>query len=418
MESCSLNQETSPENLQEILRSARKAFELFERQTGLLESSFHCLGNDLARSSGELERADLALREKVRELQRVLSRLHCVLESLSDGVLVIDCEGQVEFSNSAAHRILRGSADWDQTGYEKIVNVPFQCERLQEVIESARSDLYREFEIGSAEAGRALLQSSMSPVLGENGDVLGVVEIIRDITRQRQVERQLKHHRHMASLGEMAAGVAHEIRNPLGAIEGFALLLKRDLEQDGLTSHMRLAERIVEGTENLNYVVSNLLDYARPVQLQYKMFAVHPLLCSLRDCLIGLVREKEVDLVIEGPGEEMQMNGDLRQLRHVLINLGRNAVEACDQGGKVHIEFHLYQSEVAFTVSDNGKGIPAHELERIFDPFFTTKSSGTGLGLSYCHKIVEAHGGEILVHSNASSGTVFQVIIPLWRNSL
>ena len=397
--------------------NARRAFELFERQTGLIETSFHYLQQDLDRSSGELQRADDALRNKVKELQRVLSRLHCVLESLSDGVLVIDCEGVVEFSNSAAHQIFGQHADWEKGFYAEIIDIPFQSERLNDVIESGHSDLYREVEIGSKKSGRVLLQSSMSPVVDDEGNVLGVVEILRDITQQRQIERQLKHQRHMASLGEMAAGVAHEIRNPLGAIEGFALLLKRDLEQDGATAHVRLAERIVEGTENLNYVVSRLLDYARPVQLDYAMFSVHPLLYSLRDCLTGIVRERNVDLVIEGPGEEMQMNGDMRQLRHVLINLGRNAVEACPlTGGKVRIAFYLYQSEVAFQISDNGSGIPASVLERIFDPFFTTKSSGTGLGLSYCHKIVEAHGGDILVHSDESSGTVFQVIIPLWRN--
>lgn len=410
--------ETLPGNLKDILARARQAFELFERQTGLLESSFDCLEKDLDRSSGALQRADASLRQKDDESQRMLSHLHCVLESLSDGVLVVDRSGRVEFSNSAARRILEGPLNWHGAAYEAVVAVPFQKNRLDGVLDTARADLNREFEICSSKIGRALLQSSMSPVISTRGDVIGVVEIIRDITEQRQVERQLKHHRHMAALGEMAAGVAHEIRNPLGSIEGFALLLKKDLERSGLDSYARLADRIVEGTGNLNYVVSNLLDYARPVRLQYEMFAVHPLLCSLRDCLTGLVRENQVNLVIQGPGEEMQIRGDLRQLRHVLINLGRNAIEACEPGGKVHIQFHLYQNEVAFHISDNGCGIDAPDLEKIFDPFFTTKPAGTGLGLSFCHKIVEAHGGEILVHSDGSSGTVFQVIIPLWRNSV
>ena len=399
------------------MRSARRAFELFERQTGLLESSFHCLEKDLLRSSGQLQQADEALSCKVKELQRVLSRLHSVLESLSDGVLVVDRDGVLEFSNTAARRILGDAVDWSQAEYTELFSVQIQSERMAGVIESARADLYREFEIDTPKDGRVLLQSSMSPVKNDAGDVLGVVEILRDITEQRQVERQLKHHRHMAALGEMAAGVAHEIRNPLGAIEGFALLLKKDLERSGEDGHARLASKIVEGTENLNYVISNLLDYARPVQLKYEMFEVHSLLCSLRDCLTGLVRETQVDLVIQGPGSEMQMQGDVRQLRHVLINLGRNAVEACEPGGRVRIDFYLYQNEVAFHISDNGSGIASEDVDKIFAPFFTTKQTGTGLGLSFCHKIVEAHGGEILVHSDGKSGTVFQVIIPLWRNS-
>ena len=408
----------TPDNLQNVLASAREAFELFERQTGLLESSFSYLEKDLARSSGALRLADDSLREKDKESKRVLTHLHSVLESLSDGVFVVDSNGLVEFANSSVRKFFGETRALAGSLYVDVVTVPFQKDRLKGVLETARADLHREFEMGSAQTGRVLLQSSMSPVISDNGDVLGVVEILRDITQQRQVDRQLKHHRHMAALGEMAAGVAHEIRNPLGSIEGFALLLKKDLDRSGLDSHSRLAERIVQGAENLNYVVSNLLDYARPVRLQYEMFSVHSLLCSLRDCLTGVVREKQVDLVIQDPGEEMQMRGDLRQLRHVLINLGRNAVEACVPGEKVHVEFFIYQSEVAFHISDNGCGIDAPDLERIFDPFFTTKSAGTGLGLSFCHKIVEAHGGEIMVHSDKSNGTVFQVIIPMWRNSI
>jgi len=408
--------ESRPDKLHEVLLSARQAFELFDRQTGLLESSFHCLEQDLQKSSGELDRVNHTLYSKVEELQRVLSRLHSVLESLTDGVLVVDHEGMIEFSNSAACRILGDYASWERKRYDEVITVSLQKERLDRVIRTARPDLYKEFELNNPSAGRVLLQSSMSPVKNETGDVLGVVEIIRDITRLRQMERQLKHQHHMAALGEMAAGIAHEIRNPLGAIEGFALLLKKDLERSGLDAFTRLAGRIVEGTENLNYVVTNLLEYARPLQLRYEMFAVHPLLCSLRDCLTGLVRERKVELVINDPGPEMQMLGDIRQLRHVLINLGRNAVEACGPGGKVTVEFYLYQNEVAFHISDNGSGISPADQERIFDPFFTTKPSGTGLGLSFCHKIVGAHGGEMLVHSDGSTGTAFQVIIPLWRN--
>jgi PAS domain S-box-containing protein len=405
--------------LREVLLSARHAFELFDQQNVLLESSFNFLGQDLEKSSDELNRTSQDLTCKVHELEQVLIHLQSILESLTDGVLVVNREGRIEFSNTAARKIL-GLDQIDLKAhprYQEVVTVPFQIKRLDHVLETAESDLYKEFALDYPRGGRLLLQSSMSPVMSPQDGMLGVVEIFRDVTALRQLERQLKQQRHMAALGEMAAGIAHEIRNPLGAIEGFARLLKKDLEGAGLDTYSRMASRIIEGTENLNYVVSNLLDYARPVRLEYEMFAVQPVLCSLRDYLAGPLRERAVELIIHGPGPEMQMRGDLRQLRHVLINLGRNAVEACSAGGQVHVDFHLYQGEGAFHISDNGSGIPPENLERIFDPFYTTKHGGTGLGLSFCHKIVEAHGGDILAHSDGVSGTVFQVIIPQWRNA-
>jgi PAS domain S-box-containing protein len=404
--------------MREVLLSARRAFELFDRQNVLLESSFHFLGQDLERSSDELNRTSRDLTCKVHELEQVLIHLQSILESLTDGVLVVSRAGRIEFSNTAARRIL-GVKEADlqkHPRYEEVVTVPFQVKRLNHVLENAASDLYKEFELNYPLGGRMLLQSSMSPVMSWQDGMLGVVEIFRDVTQLRQLERQLKQQRHMAALGEMAAGIAHEIRNPLGAIEGFARLLKKDLEDASLDSFSKMASRIIEGTENLNYVVSNLLDYARPVHLEYQMFSVQPVICSLRDYLDGVLREQNVELIIQDPGPEMQLRGDVRQLRHVLINLGRNAVEACSAGGQVHIDFHLYQGEGAFHISDNGCGISPENLEKIFDPFYTTKHGGTGLGLSFCHKIVEAHGGEILAHSDGVSGTVFQVIIPQWRN--
>lgn len=404
--------------LREVLLSARQAFELFDRQNVLLESSFKFLGQDLEKSSDELTRASRDLTCKVQELEQVLIHLQSILESLTDGVLVVNREGRIEFSNTAARNILGLAPDALKAHprYDEVVPVPFQVKRLQQVMQSAESDLYRDFHQDDPRGGRLLLQSSMSPVMSPQDGMLGVVEIFRDVTRLRQLERQLKQQRHMAALGEMAAGIAHEIRNPLGAIEGFARLLKKDLESAGLNTYSGMAGRIIEGTENLNYVVSNLLDYARPVRLEYAMFAVQPVLLSLRDYLAGPLRERGVELIIHGPGPEMQMRGDVRQLRHVLINLGRNAVEACGAGGQVHIDFHLYPGEGAFHISDNGTGIPPENLEKIFDPFYTTKHGGTGLGLSFCHKIVEAHGGDILVHSDGASGTLFQVIIPQWRS--
>lgn len=404
--------------IQEMLLNARQAFELFDRQNALLQSSFDELEERLESSHDALDRTSEELNVKVQELQRVLSRLHSILESLADGVLVINRSGVVELCNTAAQRMLGLSADQlENKLYLDCVPERRQLIRLQEVMEHGQPDLCREVVLDLPQ-GRMVLQSSIAPVLSEDEGLLGAVEIFRDITELRQLERQMQHQQRMAALGEMAAGVAHEMRNPLGTIEGFARLLKSDLERHELPQFSRLAERIVEGTQNLNYVITSLLDYARPLNLQCEMFSVRPVVRSLRDYLSGSALQAEVELFVEEPPEGLQMRGDQRQLRHVLINIGRNAIEACEPGGVVRISFHVYQGEVAFKVANNGAGISPEDQERLFDPFFTTKPTGTGLGLSFCHKIVEAHGGEILVQSDDSNGTLFDVIIPQWRSAL
>jgi PAS domain S-box-containing protein len=402
--------EKSQQTLCDVLLSARHAFQLFEKQNTLLASSFDRLEQNL-------EHSEDALAAKVSELQQVLSRLHCILESLSDGVLVINLDGKIEYHNAAALKILGlNTHALEHQTYDGITSSLLQRRRLNHVMESCASDLYREIELDCQDGGRLILQSSMTPVLSPTEGMLGVVEVFRNVTELRQLERQFKHAQHMASLGEMAAGVAHELRNPLGAIEGFARLLKNDLDRENLPRYSRLAEKIVEGTGNLNYVVTNLLDYARPVHLEYSMFAINPMLCSMVELLTGAMRQHEVELLVQDVAQEVQFFGDQRQLRHVLLNLVKNGIEACEPGGEVSICFYQYQGEVAFHVSDTGSGISEEHVRKIFDPFFTTKHGGTGLGLSFCHKIIEAHGGELLVQSHPGRGTVFQVVLPLWRN--
>ena len=157
---------------------------------------------------------------------------------------------------------------------------------------------------------------------------------------------------------------------------------------------------------------TNLLTYARPMRLQCDWFDVETLLNSVKDVVAGSAAERGVNLSINLPEPKFRINGDIRQLRQVLINLGRNAVDACAKGGHVSIDGALQRRDVFLTVSDDGCGIAPEDISSIFDPFFTRKEGGTGLGLSLSHKIVGAHGGEILVNSKLNAGTIIKVVLP------
>ena len=223
----------------------------------------------------------------------------------------------------------------------------------------------------------------------------------------------MHHQKRMAALGEMAASVAHEIRNPLGTIEGFARLLRKDLDGENQTTHSRMASKIIEGTQNLNYVITSLLTYVRPMALNCEIFDVSVLLESTEELLLGTARQLGVKLVVSKQTGSVK-SADIRQIRQVLVNLGRNAIEACDRkDGEVTISCDLGLRETVISVIDNGHGIAEEDMPHLFDPFFTRKEGGTGLGLALSHKIVAAHGGEITIkRKDGQRGVVAMVRLP------
>ncbi|HBA84865.1 MAG TPA: hypothetical protein DCZ95_12295 [Verrucomicrobia bacterium] len=397
----------------EVLSRIRSAFELFDSQSALLRSSFENLKQDLAKANEQLNVKNKALSGKVEELQQMSSRLHCILESLADGVLVVNTQLHVERCNPAAENLLNLPRSFvEGRPYADITNGLGNVEKLTVAIEQGRTVLDEQRSSVDARGRRTIVLASVAPIRSATGTILGAVEVLRDVTPLRALEERVQHQKRMAALGEMAASVAHEIRNPLGTIEGFARLLKHDLDLAGQPEHSRLSSKIIEGAQNLNYVITNLLTYARPMQLQYETFEVSTLFNSVSDVLADGAAVHGVNLQLNMPEPLFRLNGDIRQLRQVLINLGRNAIDACPKGGHVSLDGTLQKKDVLFTVSDDGSGIAPEDLSSIFDPFFTRKEGGTGLGLSLSHKIVGAHGGEILVNSKLDAGTIVKVVLP------
>ena len=390
----------------------KEAFELFDRQSRQLQEAYQSLKRDLAHSNETLQIRNRELTSKIQELRQVSSRLESVIESMTDGLLVVGLDRRIERCNTSSEQILgKPRGEIESADFERIILLDEANEALSSVIGGGPPVLDRSWLATHADGETRSLLVSVAPVTAPDGSVLGAICNLRDVTELRRLEKQLHSRERLAALGEMAASVAHEIRNPLGTIEGFARLLRRDLA--AMPDHLRLAERIVEGAQNLNYVISNLLTYARPMHLQITGVSMGRLFSVCRETLLDRAARAGAELDIQDPPSVLVARGDERQLAQVLLNLGINAIEACaPNAGRVRIEASGGRQSAVFRVLDNGCGMDEAKVEKIFDPFFTTKEGGTGLGLSLTKKIVDAHGGEITIDSEPGKGSTFTVTLP------
>jgi signal transduction histidine kinase len=253
---------------------------------------------------------------------------------------------------------------------------------------------------------------AVTPIFDPGGQVLGTVGVLRDLTEQHELQRRLIHQETLASLGQMAAGVAHEIRNPLGGIKmAMAVLSKHN--GDALSREM--TESMRSGLAEIESIVSHLLDYTRETRLERQAFDVEQIAREVVQALGSEARARSVALSCSQtfPGGVAGLV-DGPRLRQVLTNVVRNAIEAAERrpGGRVDVTCHGRAGTVVFEVADNGVGMTSEERERMFLPFFTTKPTGTGLGLAIVKKIVDLHGGEIRVTSKQGQGTRVAIALP------
>jgi len=224
------------------------------------------------------------------------------------------------------------------------------------------------------------------------------------------IEEQLRRSEKLSTLGEMAAVLAHEIRNPLGSIRGTAEILRDDY-LPGDPKHEFIEIQIKE-TERLNHVVEEFLRMARPQATEMKRCSLRNELESIVTLVLNDARHRGILLTFEPPDDEITIMGDGEKLRQAFLNIIINALQATASGGRVSIELQQRDSDIEIRFNDSGSGIPPEVLDRIFDPFFTTKAEGTGLGLAVTRKIIGAHDGTLTVESESGKGTSVIVKLP------
>ncbi len=335
-----------------------------------------------------------------------------IVDNLPVGLFTTDRDGRLAVVNGAAERIA-GFKAADVVGKRpQEVLPPVWC-GLQEVVESGEPVAERETEC-SFDGERSLpLSVSAARIVNEEGAHLGNIYIFRDLGEVRRLQEEVRRKEKLAALGGLAAGVAHEIRNPLSSIKGVAKYFEGQF--DAGSEGRELAGVMAREVDRLNRVITELLDFARPSDVKMRPTDLIELVDrSLR--LVGPdATAHNVRVAFAHGGELPRVAVDPDRFTQVLLNLYLNAVQAMDSGGVLTVRagYEASRGKVRLDVEDAGKGIPPESLGSIFDPYFTTKPSGTGLGLAVVQKLVEAHQGEIQVKSTPGRGSVFSIFLPV-----
>ncbi len=387
-----------------------ESFQLFTRTTLELENSYKKLTRKANRIDIELKRTNEELYEKVEELGALSDNRMSILEALPNGIVVIDPCRTISSVNPAAERILgRRALELVGRTANAVVGPTGDLLLIPGRTENSTSRTW-EREIVALDGSRRQVAFTVANL--PDGCELQVLTDLTVVTRLREQVGRLDT---MAALGEMAAGVAHEIRNPLNGIDGFAGLLTRSLEDTTESEPLvRYAKNIRRGVREVNDIITNLLTFAGPESIQLNPVDL-PSLVSEVVASFSDRTTREIDLkYIENLNRRAVVAGDAVKLKIICSNLIQNAIQAVGQEGKVAVSLTLSGNgkSAVLKVNDNGGGIAVEVRDRLFQPFCTTKASGTGLGLAIANKFAALHRAEISCH-DIEGGTSFVVSVPL-----
>jgi two-component system sensor histidine kinase AtoS len=411
-----LNQRIEPETDDEI---------------GRLAAAFNHMAAQLARQRAALEDANADLRRGLEELADVKGYTDNILASLTSGIVTVDLEGRVVTLNPAAE-LMTGFFAGEVAGRyctEVFVHTPDLAELLMETL-AHRMPVPGVTLTLRRRNGRGLpVELSVSPLRGSEGKELGVIGVFRDLTRVRQLEDRLRRSDRLAAVGELAAGLAHEIKNPLTSLLTFSRHLSRKFEDPEFRRKFQTV--VPRELERINAIVEGLLELARPARLTFKPVRVPALLERTVELYGARIESQGVEVRREYGRDLPAIWADPAALYQALVNLVTNALDAMPDGGRLVLRAGWTDGaeplpsrrvagggrRVVIEIEDSGTGIASDVVDRIFNPFFSTKEGGTGLGLALTHKIVEDHGGSMDVRSTPGAGTTFRVVLALMPDS-
>jgi two-component system sensor histidine kinase HydH len=351
-----------------------------------------------------------AYRSTRTSLSRVKAFSDNLVENMPIGLIAVDTVGKIASFNQTAESILHTSSEKVVMKSPQEVLPP----PMWELIDRLKTDtrfIDEEIECPITNRKSIPLEVIATTIEGGTGTFLGHVILFRDLSEIQHLKKEIERSQRLASIGKLAAGIAHEIRNPLSSIKGFATYFKeryREVPEDQNT-----AEIMIQEVERLNKVITQLLEFARPMKIKQNQTSLQALAEQSLKMIEGEAYRKGVKLALKSSPDVEEIMVDPDRFKQVFLNLFLNALESMEKGGSLSIEIRRDKKarNIQVIISDTGKGIKEGDLAHIFDPYFTTKSSGTGLGLAIVHKIIESHGGKISVQSQTGKGTKVTILL-------
>jgi len=371
----------------------------------------------------QLRRKEEELKERITDYSQLEKLYEHIVQNVASGLITVNEKGLITSFNRMAEEI---------TGF-----------KLGEVYQKNIADLFPGFiikeslnsmglgkEWAKIQQGRwetkfqrkdgtiLTLGFSVSPLKDSNDNEIGTIFIFQDLTKIREMEEDLKRADRLAAIGTMAAGLAHEIRNPLASISGSIEIMKE--EMDGSGQSPKLMDIVLREIGRLDSLIADFLLFARPSSPQKNLVHLNKIITDLLQVIKNNPECRPSINFFTKFEEEIYLLGDEQQLKQAFWNLLINALQAMPNGGEINITLRRVYStdqnepgQVEIIISDTGMGIAESDLDKIFNPFFTTKEQGTGLGLSIVHRIIEGHGGKITVQSQLNKGTIFRITLPI-----
>jgi len=323
------------------------------------------------------------------------------------GLVAVDQDSRVTAVNSVAEATL-GIRAVDVIGFAVKDVIPLM---LADTLAGTDSLVEKELMCPVTDGRRIPMDVSAANLTDENGERFGQVILFKDLTEIRALRQELEKNRRLASVGRLAAGVAHEIRNPLSSIKGFATYFKekyRDSDRD-----QEIAGIMIQEVNRLNRVVGQLLEFSRPIRLHFQQVALKPFFEDAFRLVDRQNREANVTAVLDMADESLCAVMDTDKMNQVMLNLLLNALDAMPGGGRLTVRVSTDgDGRIAIQVMDTGTGVDPKDQPHIFEPYFSTKKTGTGLGLAIVHNIVKAHQGDILVGRQTDGGTMVVITLP------
>jgi signal transduction histidine kinase len=369
------------------LAKLKEAFETLNRSTEKLTGAYESLQRDTAGLRRKLEESGEFLRD--------------IIDGLSSAVVVTDMEGRAILHNAESAR--RGFDDGSQiAGWLAVAG---------EGVHAGKRDVGEWKGVGDE-----VFEISMTRFHPGGGGPGGRIFVADDVTELVRLKKQATRTEKLRALGEMAAGLAHEIRNPLGGMELFASILRRELEGDD--EKLRLLNHISYGIQSVNNVIGNVLLFTKEIKPARKEFDLKRLVEDILEFTGAVFEKSHVTVKAVLPDKPLTITADEGLIRQLMLNLVRNAIQAMPDGGEFGVRLAAAgnavnrKGGVEIVVGDTGPGVPARIRDRIFDPFFTTKDGGAGLGLAIASQIAQAHGGYIDLLDTSGGGARFMISLP------